>query len=106
MKIAITSSDGFSIDQEFENSTSFYVFNLTGEKLNFLEFRNFSRTNGDSTKDISQVFHVIKDCKAIYTAKINPKYSKEFKEKGFVIYEKEGEIHEILAPAEKYQYQM
>jgi len=94
MKIAVTSSDGFFVDENFGNSPSFYIFNLSGKEVNFLETRNRKRQN--SSCDAFQIIYsLIKDCNAVFSASIEDLTLEKLKSRGIVPVIYEGEINNL-----------
>lgn len=80
MKIAITSTDGKTVDQHFGKADSFYIYEKKDGKLNFIEKRNVvsycgcvSVKQGDHEFDTDRfirVFGTLQDCKKLYTTQI------------------------------------
>lgn len=101
MKIAVTTSDGFTVDERFGNSKSVYIFRLTNSDINFLETRNMNFTSQMVSAEVSKdnfhdYYELIKDCRALYTAEIDSTNSKQLSEKGIMTIMCQGEISNIL----------
>lgn len=94
MKIAITSSDGVTVDQHFGKADCFYIYEAEHGKLNFVEKRDVvayckssvqsSTHNFDNDKFIS-VFEALKDCMKIYTKQIGDTPLQKLKEEGIEV---------------------
>jgi predicted Fe-Mo cluster-binding NifX family protein len=98
MKIAVSSSDGFNIDQQFGQGESIYIFKRAGGKMNFLEIRNFkSAKDSNQQEKINHLLNQIKDCKIIYTKPLDNEVMKNLKNAGFHVLIREGEIMESIS---------
>ena len=97
IKIAISTSDGKTVDRHFGKADCFYIYKLADNGLEFLEKRDvesyctpenaqrFAVDNSFNTDRFEKVFNVIKDCKVLYTQQIGDTPSGRLKEKGIEI---------------------
>jgi predicted Fe-Mo cluster-binding NifX family protein len=93
MKIAVTTSDGFYVDENFGRSPSFYIFNITGKEVNFLETR--SKRQNSNCDAFQIIYNLIKDCNAVFSANIEDLTLKKLKNKGIVPIIYQGEINNL-----------
>lgn len=93
MKIAVTTSDGFYVDENFGKSSSFYIFNLSGKEVNFLETRN--RKQNSNCDAFQIIYNLIKDCNAVFSANIEDLTLQKLKNKGIVPIIYQGEINNL-----------
>lgn len=82
MRIAITTTDGVSVNEHFGKSNSFYIYDIDGGVLKAIEKRvveSYCETSEGkpvkpdhafSVDRFSVVYDKIKDCKVLYTQKI------------------------------------
>ena len=102
MKIAITTSNGKSVDLHFGKAKSFNIYELTSEELAFIETRSTGGyCSGNSNhkfkpNKLDAAFEVIKDCEVICTAKIGETPSTKLQEKGLHVVEFEGTIDDVF----------
>ena len=76
-KVAFASSDGKVVNQHFGKADKFHIVEINDDekKYKFLESRNNipSCSNFQHSEDsLSNAIKVIKDCKAVFVAKIGP----------------------------------
>ena len=95
MKVAVTSSDGFYVDENFGKSPFFYIFNLCGQEVNFLETRSRKKQNC-SCDGFQNVYSLIKDCNAVFSAGIEELSYEKLKQKGIVPVVYKGEISNLI----------
>ncbi len=102
MKIAITSSNGKTVDIHFGKADKFYVYEIIGslpayvgerDTLNYCQGPEKHKFNQEK---LDLIYELIKDCEILCTAKIGEKPASKLLEKGINIVESEGELHEIF----------
>lgn len=106
MKIAVTTTDGVSVNQHFGKASEFYIYNIKGNQVNFVEKRfAVSYCESDSTTDepeheykpdrILGIFEILKDCDKLYTKQIGDKPLKGLIENGIIVQPCSCAIHEL-----------
>lgn len=99
IKVAIASTDGKVINEHFGRATKFHIFELDTKSFEFLESRVMERCcNGGEHTDTAfeKVAYILKDCKAIFVAKIGNGASNYMESKGFIIFEAPFVIEDVL----------
>ena len=94
MKIAITTTDGKTVNQHFGKAQSFHVYEMVNGKLSFLEKRfvqsycecvDDEPVNPEHEFSVDRFFLVydqIKDCKKLYTSQVGEKPAERLKSNG------------------------
>ena len=95
MKVAITSTNGITVDQHFGKANCFYVYEMVQGRLNFIEKRDVisycgcvtERTDShEFEKDrFFRVFGTIQDCKKLYTKQIGDTPMEKLKANGIEV---------------------
>lgn len=97
IKVAISTSNGKTVDQHFGKATSFYVYKLTDGGLDFLEKRDvdsyctpenakkFEADHSFNTSRFDTVWEVIKDCQILYTQRVGDTPAEKLKQKGMEV---------------------
>ena len=97
IKIAISTSNGTSVDRHFGKADCFYIYKLTDNGLEFLEKRDvdsyctpenaaqFAQNDAFNTDRFDKVYGVIQDCQILYTQKIGETPARKLREKGMEI---------------------
>lgn len=99
VKVAIASTDGKVINEHFGRATQFNIFELDKLNYRFLEIREVQRCcNGGEHEDFAfeNIAKTLKDCKAIFVAKIGSGASSYMESKGFIIFEAPFLIPDVL----------
>jgi hypothetical protein len=102
MKVAITTSNGKSIDIHFGKAKYFYIYELLNGGLKFMEKREsiMSATNNEkhhfNEDRFDLVYHTIKDCRFLYTAKIDDTSVHMLRRKGVIAETIECEIESLM----------
>jgi len=98
-KIAVATSDGIVVNNHFGKARKFYIYNLQGEQLDFLEIREVTpvcdRGNHDDEK-LRENIRVIEDCKYLLVSKIGDGALSEVEKFGIDTYELPGIITESV----------
>lgn len=98
MRVAVTSSNGKTINSHFGKAKTFFVYDIKDKEIIFLEKRSspgYCSTNPKHAfraEDFSKVAEVIEDCQALYTKQIGAVPAEKFKSMGIEVSQKEGEI--------------
>jgi nitrogen fixation protein NifB len=101
MKIAITSSNGTTVDKHFGEASVFYIYDIKPKKMKFIEKReslgySINQLNHDFDKDrLDLVYENIQDCQTLYTARIGLTPAEKLKAKGLNIKIFNGKINDI-----------
>lgn len=100
MKVAVTTSDGFHVDENFAKSNSFYIFDLIGKQINFLEARNTQKRKetieATDHDNIDKIIHLLKDCKALFTTDMEYISFMTLKSKGIIPIIYQGDINDLF----------
>ncbi len=104
MKVAITSSDGVSVNTHFGRAEKFYIYNVYGVEKEFVEERTCQKycnhsecVPHDFDKDkFERVYDTIKDCEVLYTAQIGDKPAEKLNEKNIKVIVFDGLIEKIV----------
>ena len=112
IRIAISSSDGITVDQHFGKASCFYVYRLTDSGLEFLERRDvesyctpenaekYKLDDAFNTSRFDKVYSVIQDCRIVYTQQIGETPAGKLREKGVQIEIFTGAIRSIAGGME------
>lgn len=74
-KVAVASSDGKVVNRHFGHTKQFLVFDIEGDKFNFLELReNFPPCTGQEHHDdrLAGAVDLVADCRAVLVSQIGP----------------------------------
>jgi nitrogen fixation protein NifX len=102
MRIAIASTDGRTIDAQFEKAGGFYIYEMRNDDYFFLEKREthcYAREITDLSFDqdrFDKVCDVIRDCRLLYINSIGEAPAYMLRRKGIYHEVVEGEIEEIF----------
>jgi predicted Fe-Mo cluster-binding NifX family protein len=99
INVAIASTDGKVVNEHFGRATAFHIFELNSEGFKFLETRSVEKCcNGGEHQDsaFEKVAEILKDCKAIFVAKIGIGASNYMESKGFIIFESPYFVEDVL----------
>ena len=97
MKIAVTTSDGMTVNEEFNRSSSFYIFKIVRNEIQFLETRNsylISQTRKNPEK-YHLIYNLIKDCQVLYTTRIGHFSYNNLVKQGILPIEYNGDIDNL-----------
>ena len=105
MKVAITSTDGVTVDQHFGKADCFYIYEMQHGKLSFIEKRDVISYCGcvaekpadhEFDKDrFFRVFGTIQDCKKLYTKQIGDTPTQKLQANGIEVHLCSCEIESI-----------
>lgn len=73
IKLAVASKDGISINEHFGHAKRFWIYQLDKTTCQLLEQReveNYCLGNSSSQSAMSMILETIKDCHAVFVAKI------------------------------------
>ncbi|MBN1953289.1 MAG: hypothetical protein JW801_18935 [Bacteroidales bacterium] len=102
MRVAVSSTNGKTINSHFGKARTFYVYEIEGENIRFMEIRN---TPSYASKDplhafraeqFDKVLKVIGDCQAVYTKQIGAVPAEKLRSLGIRVTQAEGGILEVL----------
>lgn len=101
MKVAVVSSDGKVVNQHFGKASRFYIFEVDGEKIQFLEVRETipvcgSADEGHADDVLGRAISLISDCKVLLCSRIGSRPQEELKKKGISAIEAPYFINEAL----------
>lgn len=71
--IAVASKDGISINEHFGHAKQFWIYAVTADQCRLLEKRevdNYCLGHHSSQSAMDKILETIKDCQAVFTAKI------------------------------------
>jgi predicted Fe-Mo cluster-binding NifX family protein len=93
-RIAVTSSDGKTIDLHFGRAEFFHILEVSGESWNILEARPVEKTaetgrgcHGHAVEQVGRAVKIIQDCTYLLTAKIGPKPAELLRKHGITALE-------------------
>lgn len=99
MKVAVASSDGKNVNQDFGHTGQFLVFDVQGKKYSFLEKRQLAGTFSvrETNQDVgNQTMELLVDCKALIVSKIPPTIFAALRLRGITAYVIPGFIEDAL----------
>lgn len=97
IRIAIASSDGKNVDLHFGDASHFLIFQVEGNKVNFVELREKENKPLQEHSDRwMQSLNMIKDCKAILCSKMGQEPAFKLKEVGITPVQFTGTILEAI----------
>lgn len=103
MKIAITSSDGEHVDSFYKLANMIFIYDVDKNEIKSVEKRKPFQYYGKNQKQklnwstFERVYETIKDCKVLYTQKIDLIPIQRFDVLGISVKQAEGEIGRILS---------
>ncbi len=98
-KIAIASTNGESVDQHFGKSRNFLIYELSDDKVVFIEDRELIAVSEDdehSESGLIRVADVLQDCKAVFVLKIGMKASRYLYSRGIKSFEVKFSLNYIF----------
>jgi predicted Fe-Mo cluster-binding NifX family protein len=95
MKIALASSDGIKVNLHFGKAFKFSIYELEGNKLNFLETREVEK-NPEEKHQWDKSLRIIRDCKVVICVQAGIKARLGLKKAGIELLEDEGPLDEVL----------
>jgi predicted Fe-Mo cluster-binding NifX family protein len=95
MKIALASSDGKNVNLHFGKAFKFSIYELEGNKPNFLETREVEK-NLEEKHQWDKSLKIIRDCKVVICVQVGIKARLGLKKAGIKILEDEGPVNEVL----------
>jgi len=86
MKVAVVSSDGKVINQHFGKASRFYIFEVDGDKIQFLEVRETipvcgSAEDGHADEILNRAISLISDCEVLLCSRIGSRPQEELRKK-------------------------
>lgn len=95
MKIALASSDGINVNLHFGKAFKFSIYELEGNKPNFLETREVEK-NPDEKHQWDKSLRIIKDCEVVICVQAGVKARIGLKKADIELLEDEGPVDEVL----------
>jgi predicted Fe-Mo cluster-binding NifX family protein len=95
MKIALASSDGINVNLHFGKAFKFSIYELEGNKPNFLETRKVEK-NPDEKHQWDKSLRIIRDCEVVICVQAGIKARIGLKKAGIELLEDEGPVDEVL----------
>ncbi|MCF6187711.1 MAG: hypothetical protein L3J49_09630 [Desulfobulbaceae bacterium] len=88
MRVAIASTDGETVNEHFGRAERFFIYDITGDKLNLVTVREVTPlSTGDKEhlfdgKRMAEVLDPLKDCTQVYCTRIGERPEKELAKSG------------------------
>jgi len=95
MKIALASSDGENVNLHFGKAIKFSIYEVEGNKVEFLEFREVKK-NPEEKHQWYKSLRIIKDCQVVICVQAGMKARLGLKKAGIKLLEDEGPANEVL----------
>lgn len=101
MRLAITSTDGKIVNKCFEESDTFFIYEVTGDDKVFIEKRTTEKYSGTihnlrfKRNRFKKVYEVLQDCSGLVTSSIEQVIVDEFKKYGIATKTCSGMISKI-----------
>ncbi|SMF28355.1 Dinitrogenase iron-molybdenum cofactor [Alteromonadaceae bacterium Bs31] len=76
IKIGVATKDGVSVNLHFGHADTFWVYELSERSFSFMEKREvekYCHGHIDTSGVLAKILETIKDCKAVFSAKIGAK---------------------------------
>ncbi len=73
LRIAVATKDGVAINEHFGHAKVFYIYDVTADKVSYVEIRNvphYCLGNHADRKAMPDILETIADCMAVFVAKI------------------------------------
>ncbi|MDR1904468.1 MAG: radical SAM protein [Treponema sp.] len=92
IRFAVSSKDGFIVNQHFGHATGFYIYEYAGGQVSFIERREVSqycgseKGCGDHESKMLSIFNTIQDCSCVITMRIGEAPRLMLAEKGIRFY--------------------
>jgi predicted Fe-Mo cluster-binding NifX family protein len=100
-KIAFASFDGVFVDQHFGMADMFYIYDINGTESFLSDKRRVVRNDGKchSDESFAKVYELLKDCDAVFVAKIGQSAANYLIRKNLRVFEISAEIKDVLETA-------
>lgn len=99
-KIAIATSDGFTVNEHFGHAKFFRVYELTDTDYSFIEVRDAvaacQQQLGHDTTRFDKIIELLSDCDAVLVQKIGEGAAAYLIERGVRVFEVGGTIDAVL----------
>jgi predicted Fe-Mo cluster-binding NifX family protein len=95
MRIALASSDGINVNLHFGKAFKFSIYELEGNKPNFLETREVEK-NTEEKHQWDKSLKIIRDCEVVICVQAGMKARLGLKKTGIKLVEDEGPVKEVL----------
>ncbi len=99
-KIAIATSDGFTVNEHFGHAKFFYVYELSECGHSFVEIRDAvavcQQALGHDTTRFDKIIELLSDCDAVLVQKIGEGAAAYLIERGVRVFEVSGVIDAVL----------
>ena len=99
-KIAIATSDGFTVNEHFGHAKFFRVYELTDTDYSFIEVRDAvaacQQQLGHDTTRFDKILELLSDCDAVLVQKIGEGAAAYLISKGVRVFEVSGSIDAVL----------
>jgi predicted Fe-Mo cluster-binding NifX family protein len=95
MRIALASSDGINVNLHFGKAFKFSIYELEGNKTNFLEIREVEK-NPEEKHQWGKSLKIIRDCEVVICVQAGIKARLGLKKAGIKLLEDEGPVNEVL----------
>jgi predicted Fe-Mo cluster-binding NifX family protein len=87
IRLALSSSNGISVDEHFSQASSFYIYEIKDGTPVFLEKRISRGSSGHSQEAIDTRAAIISDCKAVFVCRIGSFAAERLHAKGIRVFE-------------------
>lgn len=106
-RLAIASTDGKVVNEHFGKADQFYIFDLAPQGPSFVELRRLNPVcdpnlfGGHAEDAMEARLEALKDCQAVFCARIGPGAASALIHKGIEPFEALGNIDEVLEEIQK-----
>jgi nitrogen fixation protein NifX len=98
-RVAVASTDGKVVNQHFGHAEGFHVFDVVDGGFSYVETREVRPVcgpDGHEDSGFDAVVETLKDCEAIFVARIGPGAARYMISKGVRVFEAPYAIEEVL----------
>ncbi len=97
-RVAVASYDGKSVDRDFVGTDQFFVFELSDNRLQFLENRRISiPCQGHRKSQLIKIIEIIDDCEIVIASEICPGAAMLLGNKGIQYFAIENKLEDALS---------
>ncbi len=98
-RVAVTTTDGVTVNRHFGRATTFYIYEINGHRTSFVEVRNLSALCDTLEHDwelLDRIGGALSDCAVILTAQIGPPVLRRLEQARFHVLTTEGSILDFV----------
>jgi predicted Fe-Mo cluster-binding NifX family protein len=100
-RIALSSSTGISVDEHFSKASSFYIYEIKGDVIGFLEKRIPRHSGGHCAESFDEKTGLIADCKAVFVSRIGTAAAEKLISKGIRVFEAAYPVNTVINEIKK-----